>query len=1033
MNKGQSFNYLLVILVVFCASFFHTVNIAQAETYKGSILISAPDGGNCYLVGVWDTETKTCTLNKDVQGQVRISSSGVTLDGNGFKIFRDLLTSPSSDRVGITVSGSSNVVLKNISIISFHNGILYQGTSNGLVIQDSSIQYAGSGAIYFLNGAGGGTIKNTKVENAYWGVKITTSGNTIENSTFISTTNGIILSGSNNNVIGNYIYAPTKFGSNSSTRGIDISYSPNSIVKENTVEGMRSHGIYAGGEGVKIVNNNFINNGDSQFSVHDKYNTYNEPLPVGGNYWDFYDEEVEGCVDSNNDRICDSLLYFNIYDPDHIGPLYGDFYPWTQKDGWKASQIPDEYFAKIINSPNGVNKVYESDDSNSEVIKTLPNDWVVKVFSESVTPTGWVKIEDMTDNTIGWIFGGLEIVQYKPDKQVEFENISSLKIETKSERANKIIDIVNHYYNNIDTTKTLYSSNDNPIKISLLKEKGFPVELILAIIAQESGGIYSYNNEMVSFDYGHGIMQITFKAWSTEPLYDSDPEKFKPDTYYNNDWDNRGTFSKFFISLCKSFDSTLLTNKGLKDYRDCYFDSSQRNTNKKSYIYYKNNPANYTFKQYVNTSQSIYANIKDGLGVLSQKFKKKCPKSDIQISGMIFTCNDIEKILMVWGYNGFGFDKEINQYTGKYLLDVAQRLENLSNHFSGINYPNDDQLIQKMKIANNNKKVIKAFSPVNIHIYNSIGERLGVFEEDVVEEIPNSTYNSDHESAVVFFPEDDLTYKIVGYEDGEYGLLIDSVEDGEQVTFQATGLPIKPNETHTYTLDHQALSQGENGVVVKIDNEGDGVVDRVLNVGALLNDITPPEIFVDNISDEYILNDSLSPIVSISDESEPVNISKFLNNIDVTNSQSIILTKPGLNTFKVIAVDSVGNESIKIVDFYVRYVFNGFKNPIKNGGSGIYKLGSTIPIKFHLLDTNNNIVSNAINKLTIQKITDSILGGEEYIIENLGSDQGNVFRYDEEDNQYIYNLSTKNLSRGTWVLKVLSDDGVFHAVQISLR
>jgi len=44
-----------------------------------------------------------------------------------------------------------------------------------------------------------------------------------------------------------------------------------------------------------------------------------------------------------------------------------------------------------------------------------------------------------------------------------------------------------------------------------------------------------------------------------------------------------------------------------------------------------------------------------------------------------------------------------------------------------------------------------------------------------------------------------------------------------------------------------------------------------------------------------------------------------------------------------------------------------------------------------------------------------------------------LFRYDPTGQQYIFNLSTKGLSAGTWRLKVSLDDGATYTTLISLK
>jgi hypothetical protein len=46
---------------------------------------------------------------------------------------------------------------------------------------------------------------------------------------------------------------------------------------------------------------------------------------------------------------------------------------------------------------------------------------------------------------------------------------------------------------------------------------------------------------------------------------------------------------------------------------------------------------------------------------------------------------------------------------------------------------------------------------------------------------------------------------------------------------------------------------------------------------------------------------------------------------------------------------------------------------------------------------------------------------------------GNAFRYDLTSGQYIFNLATGGLSKGTWRLSINLQDGVSRTVTISLK
>ncbi len=68
-------------------------------------------------------------------------------------------------------------------------------------------------------------------------------------------------------------------------------------------------------------------------------------------------------------------------------------------------------------------------------------------------------------------------------------------------------------------------------------------------------------------------------------------------------------------------------------------------------------------------------------------------------------------------------------------------------------------------------------------------------------------------------------YEIVGKEEGEYGLDLTFVDNDQIVEFNATDIPVSPNEVHQYVIGWTALANNEKGVTLKIDYEGDDVFD----------------------------------------------------------------------------------------------------------------------------------------------------------------------------------------------------------------
>lgn len=104
------------------------------------------------------------------------------------------------------------------------------------------------------------------------------------------------------------------------------------------------------------------------------------------------------------------------------------------------------------------------------------------------------------------------------------------------------------------------------------------------------------------------------------------------------------------------------------------------------------------------------------------------------------------------------------------------------------------------------------------------------------------------------------------------------------------------------------------------------------------------------------------------------------------------------------------------------YNFGGFLQPVSLDKP--FKLGSTIPVKFQLTDSSGAYITTAKATISLQKYSnDTPYGDAIDALSTTGADAGNLFRYDSIENQYIFNLNTKNLSLGTWQIRVVLDDG----------
>ena len=119
-----------------------------------------------------------------------------------------------------------------------------------------------------------------------------------------------------------------------------------------------------------------------------------------------------------------------------------------------------------------------------------------------------------------------------------------------------------------------------------------------------------------------------------------------------------------------------------------------------------------------------------------------------------------------------------------------------------------------------------------------------------------------------------------------------------------------------------------------------------------------------------------------------------------------------------------------------RYYWLGFLPPLTSNGNGLFKRGSTIPVKFKISDLDGNPVSDCLATLEVFYWEQGAEDGLPQVVSYSNGDLGDTFRYDANNDNYIFNLSTKPweyLGSMRYQIVVTLDDGQQFDICFSLK
>ena len=137
------------------------------------------------------------------------------------------------------------------------------------------------------------------------------------------------------------------------------------------------------------------------------------------------------------------------------------------------------------------------------------------------------------------------------------------------------------------------------------------------------------------------------------------------------------------------------------------------------------------------------------------------------------------------------------------------------------------------------------------------------------------------------------------------------------------------------------------------------------------------------------------------------------------------------------ATDGSGNKAtgsftVTVTPFVAQISWSGFLQPINADDSSVFKLKSTVPVRFALTGDSAGI-TDLVAKFCYAKVSSGVVGDVVEAVSTSAATTGNLFRYDPVSGQYVFNWGTKGLTAGTYQLHIDLGDGVEHVVLVSLK
>jgi parallel beta-helix repeat protein len=244
LQKHISEMVIVLLLISILSSAF---NIQLIKAVDGTIYIRADGSVDPSSAPIFNVGNVSYTFTADISEPIVVERDNIVVDGAGHMLLG------AGSESGISLTGRSNVTIKNITIRAFEYGIYLNGSSGNTLSANriSNNTYS----IFLDSSSNNGVSANYMANNTYYGIYfINSSNNGVSANNITNNGYGILLdSSSNNGVSANYI-------ANNTYYGIELYSASYNSISANNITNNNGYGIYLYSSSNNGVSANYIAN-----------------------------------------------------------------------------------------------------------------------------------------------------------------------------------------------------------------------------------------------------------------------------------------------------------------------------------------------------------------------------------------------------------------------------------------------------------------------------------------------------------------------------------------------------------------------------------------------------------------------------------------------------------------------------------------------------------------------------------------------------------------------------------------------------